>query len=192
MVVPSFCQWKHFYYTCSDWLSDSSGLLCIDTVQLQSDAYFKCFPWVTDNHVATVLLTSLQLFDGDPNTQFDVKSFCTNAVFHFLKKINISVNPCKTFANVHPGIFLLLLLLSVVRALPVWNVVVCAVLQHEPVWQSGSGPGYGASPILRLENHSDSIGGILRCLLICVPALNKEWAKGCGPTQHWGRRQERR
>lgn len=33
--------------------------------------------------------------------------FASDAAFHFFLK-NISVNPCKTFANVHPCIFLLL------------------------------------------------------------------------------------
>ena len=79
---------------------------------------------------------------------------------------------------------------SVVRALPVWNMVVCAVLQYEHSRESGSNPGHCAPAVLRLEDYHDHVGHRLCRLLVCMFGVCKERAKGCWPAQHRGSSQE--
>ena len=79
---------------------------------------------------------------------------------------------------------------SVVWPLPVWNMVVGAVLQYEPGRESGSDPGHGAPAVLRLEDDPDHVRHFLCLLLLCLSGVCKEWAKGRGPSQHPARSQE--
>lgn len=79
---------------------------------------------------------------------------------------------------------------SVVWALPVWNMVVRAVLQYEPGRQSGSTLGHCASAVLRLEDYPDRVRHFLCSLLSCLPGVCKEWAKRRWPAQHPASSQE--
>lgn len=74
----------------------------------------------------------------------------------------------------HCMIFEILFSPSVVRALPVRNMVVRAVLQYEPGRESGSDPGHGAPAVLRLEGYHDHVGHFLCRLLVCVSGVCEE------------------
>lgn len=65
---------------------------------------------------------------------------------------------------------------SVVRTLPVWNMVVRAVLQYEPGRKFGSHHGHCSPALLRLEDNPDHVWHLLRRLLIGVSAVCKERA----------------
>lgn len=69
-------------------------------------------------------------------------------------------------------------------------MVVRAVLQHEPGRESGSDPGHRTPAVLPLEDYPDSVGDLLRLLLICLCGVCKERAEGRGPSQHRGSSQE--
>lgn len=73
---------------------------------------------------------------------------------------------------------------SVVRTIPVWDLVVPAVLQHEPGWESGSHMCHRALALLWLEEHPDHVGDSVRCLRICVSGFCEERPKGRRSAQH--------
>lgn len=73
---------------------------------------------------------------------------------------------------------------SVVRALPVWDLVGRLVLQHEPGRQPGSHHHHGAVAELRLEDHPVGLGYDQRGFLPHLPAAHQERAPRRRAAQH--------
>lgn len=81
--------------------------------------------------------------------------------------------------------------LSVVRAIPVRDLVGGAVLQHEPGREPGTRASHTALALLRLEERAHPVGDGLRRLCLRLSAVHKERTEGCRSAQHPGFRQER-
>lgn len=105
--------------------------------------------------------------------------------------IGPTVSDCVYFSfHECPLLFSHLFVTSVVWTLPVWNMVVGAVLQHEPRWESGSSPHHSAPAVLRLEDNPDHVRRRLFCFLTCMFGICKEWAEGRWASQRGGSSQE--